>query len=159
MGFQHPNQKHHKLQGMAKAAQSPNTPAHLRQHLAKQVGANMRVDNLRKPSGKVPRQNILRSTVPAQSALEPPQDEQPFETQPKANDISPMGAKVGSITKQPSPAGTRPMSVSASLPKRTGPGIVASQSAVVRKPFASGLNQDRKSTRLNSSHLGISYAV
>jgi hypothetical protein len=33
MSFGHPSQQSHKLAGFAKAAKSPNTPAHLRSHL------------------------------------------------------------------------------------------------------------------------------
>lgn len=35
MGFQHPQQRAHKLAGMLAAARSPKTPAHLKPHLEK----------------------------------------------------------------------------------------------------------------------------
>ena len=140
MGFQHPHQQQHKLKGMAAAAQSSNTPEHLRSHLAKKAGIMARVDNLHKPSSRVPKQQILRSNVTPDVSETGPQDPTPFETE--GTDTSPMGSKMGATSKQPSPAGSRPMNVTANLPKRTGPGIVSSQGTVRNaRPSASGLNQ------------------
>lgn len=114
----------------------------------------MKINNLRKPDGKVPQKSILRTTNPADVSERLPGDTQPFTTQ--GNDHSPMGTKVGKVTKQPSPAGTRPMSVTANLPKRTGPGIVHSQGSVRNaRPAAKGLNQSIGGVkRPNSSRRG-----
>src|SRR5256885_5281833 len=49
-------------------------------------------------------------------------------------------------------------SVSVSV-RDTGPGIPTKERERIFRPFFSGDGQDRKSTRLNSSHLVISYAV
>lgn len=35
MGFEHPQQREHRLKGLAAALKSPNTPAHLKPHLAR----------------------------------------------------------------------------------------------------------------------------
>ena len=37
MGFQHPNQQAHKVQGIQRAIQSASTPAHLKPHLRNQI--------------------------------------------------------------------------------------------------------------------------
>jgi len=91
--FGHPSQDRHKLQGMAKAAASPKTPAHLRPHIQKRLQeASMavrnqtsgsttgRIDNLRR-AGRVPQKNILRSDSPADVAEQSPIDKASFETE------------------------------------------------------------------------------
>jgi hypothetical protein len=141
MGFQHPEQEKHKLDGMARAARSPKTPDHLRGHLARRVGdTTMRVDNLRKPGSKVPKQQVMKSTLAGDEREQPPMDTQPFET--SGSDISPMGEKMGATTKQPAPAGTRPMNVTASIPKAKAPGIGGVSTANTQPPRAPGLNQN-----------------
>lgn len=150
MGFEHPSMQAHKLRGMAKAAQSPNTPAHLRAHLQKKVGTMARVDNLHKPSGRVPKQQVLRSDAAPEIRETEPQDPEAFETQ--GNDIAPMGTKMGATSRQPSPAGTRPMNVSASLPRAKAPGLGGVNAARVPKPKGNGLNKNLGAvSRPNSS--------
>ena len=143
MSFSHPSQHQHKLDGMAKAAKSPKTPAHLRAHLQKRVQeATMKnkIDNLRRPSGKVPQQQTLNTTDQADIREKPPMDPQSFQVQ--GTDTSPMGSKVGTVRTQPSAAGTRPMNVTASVRPPRAPGLVASQGVVRNaRPSAPGLNQ------------------
>jgi hypothetical protein len=144
MSFSHPSQHQHKLAGMAKAAASPKTPEHLRAHLQKRVqeGNQMKINNLRRPSGKIPQQQTLNTTDQADIREKPPMDKQSFEDTSTAAPTM-MGAKVGSVRKQPSPAGTRPMNVTASVRPPRAPGLVASQGSVRNaRPSAPGLNQN-----------------
>ena len=142
MSFQHPSQHQHKLAGMAKAAASSKTPEHLRAHLQKRVqeGNQMKINNLRRPSGKIPQQQTLNTTDQADIREKPPMDPQSFQAQ--GTDTSPMGSKVGTVRTQPSAAGTRPMNVTASVRPPRALGLVASQGVVRNaRPSAPGLNQ------------------
>src|SRR5262245_65321464 len=60
------------------------------------------------------------------------------------------------------PSGVHPVALLVLLPRPTRAGVVAPHLggvALHRRPLGLVAAEDRKSTRLNSSHLGISYAV
>lgn len=100
-----------------------------------------RIDNLRRPSGKVPAQSILKTTDKADESLQKPIDPESFEV--SGTDTSPMGSKVGTVRAQPPAAGTRPMNVTATVRPPRAPGLVASQGKVTNaRPAAPGLNQN-----------------
>ena len=166
MSFSHPSQHAHKLAGMAKAAASPNTPAHLRQHLQQRVqsaGKNneatmkSRVDNLRRPSGKVPGQQAIRTTDKTDVAEQGPIDPQSFEV--NGTDTSPMGNKVGTVRTQPAPAGNRPMNVTATARPPRAPGLAQTQRAVNARPAAKGLNQSLNVDRRQPRATGLNQTV
>lgn len=146
---------------MAAAAKSSKTPAHLRQHLQKRVQeATMksRVDNLRRPSGKVPQQQIMKTTDSTDVREQPPSDPTPFQTQ--GTDTSPMGNKVGTTRTQPAPAGNRPMNVTATARPPRAPGLVASQGAVRNaRPAAPGLNQNFRADTRQARAAGLNQTV
>jgi hypothetical protein len=92
-------------------------------------------------------QSSPRSTVPQNQVFSPgtdgfenPGDEHSFQEQ--SMDTQPMGSKVGTVKKQPSPAGTRPMNVSARTPLPKAPGIVRKQTHDARRAKAPGLKQN-----------------
>jgi hypothetical protein len=134
--FGQPNQHQHKLEGMRRAAASPRTPAHLRPHLQRQVEAQMKAaspkrvqsNNFTSPgAGKVPSGQVLRTTaLMGASEDQPPREPDSFET-PQTS-LKPPTPPVQ--RSAPKPAGSRPMSVSPTLPARRGPGIVQSQGSV-----------------------------
>src|SRR5271165_5377891 len=45
MGFQHPQQREHMMQGVRAAAKSPKTPLHLRPHLQNRLAPNVELGN------------------------------------------------------------------------------------------------------------------
>ncbi len=102
-------------------------------------GTAGRVDNLHRPSGKVPRQSILQTTSPADVAEQDPIDRESFETE--GNDTN-ASSPVGESRTQPKPAGTRPMNVGAVVKKPRAPGLAQTQRAVTARPAAPGLNQN-----------------
>ncbi len=93
------------------------------------------------PNNASPRTGVPPNQVfsPGTDQFENPGDTESFETQ--SQDIRPMGSKVKTSSKQPKPAGTRPMNVTATRPLRKGPGIVQTQTARVARPSAPGLKQ------------------
>jgi hypothetical protein len=116
-----------------------------------------RVDNLRRPSGKVPVQTTLKTTDAADESLQTATDPSPFRD---TNNSTAM-PRMGTTTKQPSPAGTRPMSVSATVKTPKAPGLVTSQGAVRNsRPAAKGLNQslnvDRRQPRASGLNVTVS---
>lgn len=169
--FGHPSQEHHKLAGMAKAASSPNTPKHLRAHLQKRVqeasmavrnqtgsGISGRIDNLHRPSNKVPSSSILRSTNPPDVSEQKPIDPQSFDT--GATSDTSVTSPMSSSTKNPRPAGTRPMNVTASVRPPRAPGLVASQGQVRNsRPAAKGLNQSLTVNAKRPSAPGLNQTV
>jgi hypothetical protein len=75
---------------------------------------------------------------PGTDQFENPGDTSSFTDQ--GTDTTPMGTKVKTSTKQPAPAGTRPMNVTASRPLPKG--IAKTATAKVALPKAPGLNQN-----------------
>lgn len=90
----------------------------------------------------VPRSTVPQNQVfsPGTDGFENPGDQESFQEQ--SMDTKPMGSKVKSSTKQPSPAGTRPMNVTARTPLPKAPGLARTQTADVRRAKAPGLNQN-----------------
>jgi hypothetical protein len=146
---------------MAKAAASPKTPAHLRPHLQKRVQeATMktRIDNLRRPSGRVPGQQSIRTTDKPDVSEQGPIDPQSFEV--NGTDTSSMGTKVGTTRTQPPAAGTRPMNVPFTAKPPKAPGLVASQGRVANdRPAAPGLNQNMRADVRRPRAAGINQTV
>lgn len=77
---------------------------------------------------------------PGTNNFENPSDAESFTN--SNNDTQPMGAKVKTTAKQPKPAGTRPMNVTASRPLPKGPGIVRNPGVRATPPKAPGLKQN-----------------
>jgi hypothetical protein len=117
-----------------------------------------RIDNLRRPSGKVPQQSILKTTDPADESLQKPIDPQSFEV--SGNDTSPMGNKVGTVRAQPPAAGSRPLNVTASVRPPRAPGLVSSQGKVPNaRPAAPGLNQNMSANVRGPKAPGLNQTV
>lgn len=115
-----------------------------------------RVNNLRRPSGRVPQQSILRTNEAADESLQRPIDPQSFETE--GNDVnasSPMGA----TRNIPKPAGTRPMNVAATVKTPKAPGLAQTQRAVIARPAAPGLNQNMRANVRPPRATGLNQAV
>ena len=91
----------------------------------------------RTPKNGVPPNQVWS---PGTDGFENPGDQASFQEQ--SMDLKPMGAKVGTSTKQPSPAGTRPMNVTAKAPLPKAPGLARTQTADARRPAAPGLRQE-----------------
>ena len=85
-------------------------------------------------------------------------DTESFETE--GTDTAPMGRQVGTTTKQPSAAGTRPMNVTATVRPPKAPGLVASQGRVRNaRPAATGLNQNLRADARRPRAAGLNQTV
>jgi hypothetical protein len=112
-----------------------------------------RVDNLRRPSGRVPAQQAIRTTDRSDVAEQGPIDPQSFEV--SGTDTSPMGNKVGSTRTQPPAAGTRPLNVTATAKPPRAPGLAQTQRAVTARPAAPGLNQNLRADARRARAAGL----
>jgi hypothetical protein len=113
-----------------------------------------RVDNLRRPSGRVPGQQSIRTTDRPDVSEQGPIDPQSFQV--SGTDTSPMGNKVGTSRTQPPAAGTRPMNVPVTAKPPKAPGLVSSQGRVANaRPAAPGLNQNLRADVRRAKAAGL----
>lgn len=116
-----------------------------------------RVDNLRRPSGRVPQQSVMRSNQPTDVTEQPPYDAGSFENE--GNDTS-ASSPMGATRNQPKPAGTRPMNVTATVKPPKAPGLVSSQGRVANaRPASPGLNQKLSADVRRPKAPGLNQAV
>lgn len=135
--------KQHRLSGHAAAAQSPNTPAHLRQHQARLAkGATMPKvisKGLRPPKMSTSNTTVARGGVPQNQTVggfEPVEQREPEDTDVyQSEDDQALPKAPGVVRAQPSPAGTRPMTVGTKLPRQ---GSSGTRTASVRTPGQRG---------------------
>lgn len=129
MSFGHPSQQSHKLAGFAKAAKSPNTPAHLRTHLQNlSQGGTVAKDKLFSTSSKQRRSQpgqVTRTTNAGKSSVQTQLDTQPF-----TDNVDGLTNKNGPMVKTSaapaSPVSQRPKSISTNNIRRVpGPGRAA----------------------------------
>lgn len=134
----------HRLSGHAAAAQSPNTPAHLRQHQARlaQGGKAMpkvQSKGLRPPKMATSNTTVARGGVPQSQTVggfQPVEQRQPEDQDVYEQDNNTTVGQPGSVRTPPAASGSRPKTISTKLPRQgsSGSRIAGVRTAAQRGP-------------------------
>lgn len=121
----------HRMAGHAAAAQSPNTPAHLRQHQARLAkgGTTMpkvQSKGLRLPKMSTSNTTVARGGVPQAQTVggfEPVEQRDPEDQDVFQQDNNMAMDQPGSIRSAPAASGSRPKTISPKLPRQGSSGM------------------------------------